>query len=104
MSESDKKGIIAQIIVGIVTGIVIGMLTGSGTAFVMVSAVDSKIELHMAENASADAQVRRDIARIEQENLKRDQADVAHEDLLHSLDKSLAVLAGYINERRLADR
>ena len=106
MSESDKKGIIAQIVVGVVVGIIAGMITGSGTAYIMVTevdrkvvAVDRKVESHIVQNSSTESQIRRDVARLEQGDLRLNQKDVKHDELLHSLDKSLAVLAGYINEK-----
>jgi len=60
----------AQIIVGVVTGIVIGILSGSLTAAVRVNTVERNLEVHVSQSASTEAQIRRDIVRLEQGNLQ----------------------------------
>ena len=100
MTASSKHGFVAQILVGVVTGLVIGLLTGSGTAYVLVSELDHKLEQQITAASSTDAQIRRDIARLEQSNLSRDQAEFDQRHVLQLLQIDLAVISDFIQQQK----
>ena len=100
MTATSKQGFVAQILVGVVTGLVIGLLTGSGTAYVLVSELDHKLEQQIIAASSTDAQIRRDIARLEQSNLSRDQAEFDQRRVLQLLQIDLAVISDFIQQQK----
>ena len=91
---TQKQSLVAQVIVAVLVGLISSLITGAGTAYVMTSKFDKKLDYHIVQNASENAQIRRDIARIEQSNVIRDKDRAVIEQALVDVAKDLSFIRG----------
>ena len=89
---TQKQSFIAQATVAIIVGLLSSLGTGMVTTYVMTNKFDKKLDAHITNNASEYAQVRRDIARIEQDNIIRERRINTQEDMMHKLVTDIAVI------------
>jgi len=90
---TSLKSTFLQIFIGVTVGIFVGILSGSGTAYYMVTQLERKLEVHIAQNVSTEAQLRRDIERLEKVDLGRDiQMKEYHKDVAQ-IKMDIAVIA-----------
>ena len=91
---TQKQSLIAQITVAVIVGLISSVITGSGTAYVLTNKFDKKLDAHIIQNESENAQVRRDIARIEQSNVYRDQDRAEIGSKMNKMAQDLAFIRG----------
>jgi siroheme synthase (precorrin-2 oxidase/ferrochelatase) len=90
--NTQKQSLIAQITVAIIVGLLSSLSTGSLTAYVLTNKFDKKLDAHIIQNESEAAQIRRDIARIEQDNIRRDNESYNREKTLSKIVTDVAVI------------
>jgi hypothetical protein len=95
---TQKQSLIAQITVAVIVGLLSSIGTGSVTAYVLTNKFDKKLDAHIIQAASTEAQIRRDIARIEQSNVTRDSAAYAREKALNQMVTDVAVIRAKIDK------
>jgi len=91
---TPKQSLVAQITVAVIVGLVSSMGTGSMTAYVLTNKFDKKLDAHIIQNESEAAQIRRDIARIEQSNVHRDQDRSVIGSAMNAMAQDLAFIRG----------
>ena len=96
---TQKQTLVAQIVVAIIVGTLSSVATGSMTAYVLTNKFDKKLETHIIEAKSNEAQIRRDIARIEQSNVMRDRDSSKREETINQIKTDVAVIRQIIETR-----
>ena len=96
--STQKQSFIAQITVAVIVGLLSSIGTGSITAYYLTNKFDKKLDAHIIQSASAEAQVRRDIARIEQGNIVRDSAAYSREKAINQMVTDVAVIRAKIEK------
>jgi len=91
---TQKQSLVAQVTVAVIVGFISSIVTGAGTAYVMTNKFDKKLDAHIIENRSVEAQMRRDIARIEMANMQRDKEVAGIEKTLSSMASDIAFIRG----------
>lgn len=81
-----------QILVPLLAGVFGSLLGATVAANKLVTDIESKLEVHIAQNVSSEAQIRKDIARIEQDNLQRDRDDKERDATLNKIKTDVAVI------------
>ena len=95
---TQKQSFIAQITVAVIVGLLSSIGTGSMTAYVLTNKFDKKLDAHIIQAASVESQLRRDIARIEQANLARDNAASSREKAINQIVTDVAVIRAKIEK------
>lgn len=98
---TQKQSFTAQIIVAVVVGLISSLGTGVMTTYVLTNKFDKKLDAYIIYNSSESAQVRRDIARIEQDNISRDRELSANEKSMGSLVTDIAVIKSWVDEQKV---
>ncbi len=97
---TQKQSFTAQIIVAVVVGLISSLGTGMMTTYVLTNKFDKKLDAYIIQNASESAQVRRDIARIEQDNISRDRELAATEKSMGLMGTNIAVIKSWVDEQK----
>lgn len=93
---TQKQSLIAQVIVSVL----VGLVSSAGTAYLMVSKFDKRLETHIVENKLTESQLRRDIARIEQANLQQDRQATERDKDIASIKTDIAVIASWVKQQK----
>jgi len=95
---TQKQSLIAQITVAVIVGLLSSIGTGSATAYVLTNKFDKKLDAHIIQASSVEAQIRRDIARIEQANVARDSSASSRDKALNKMVTDVAVIRAKIEK------
>ena len=97
----QKQSFTAQIIVAVVVGLISSLGTGVMTTYVLTNKFDKKLDAHIIHHVAEVEQFRRDIARIEQDNIARSRELAANEKLMGSLVTDIAVIKSWVDEQKV---
>jgi hypothetical protein len=97
----QKQSFTAQIIVAVVVGLISSLGTGVMTTYVLTNKFDKKLDAYIIYNSSESAQVRRDIARIEQDNIARARELAAAERSMGVMQTNVAVIKSWVDEQKV---
>ncbi len=98
---TQKQSFTAQIIVAVVVGLISSLGTGVVTTYVLTNKFDKKLDAHIIHGSSEAAQIRRDIARMEQDNIARDRELAATEKSMGLMGTNIAVIKSWVDEQKL---
>ncbi len=98
---TQKQLFTAQIIVAVVVGLISSLGTGVVTTYVLTNKFDKKLDAHIIHHAAESDRIRRDIARIEQDNISRSRELVAAEKSMGVMETNIAVIKSWVDEQKL---
>jgi len=97
---TQKQSFTAQIIVAVVVGLISSLGTGVMTTYVLTNKFDKKLDAHIIHDESESAQIRRDISRIEQDNISRGRELAATERSMSLMETNVAVIKSWVDEQK----
>ena len=97
----QKQSFTAQIIVAVAVGLISSLGTGVMTTYVLTNKFDKKLDAHIIHHISEGEQFRRDIARIEQDNIARARELAAAEKAMGLMQTNIAVIKSWVDEQKL---
>lgn len=97
---TQKQSFTAQIIVAVIVGLVSSLGTGIVTTYVLTNKFDKKLDAHIIHHESDAAQIRRDIIRIEQDNISRGRELAATEKSMGLMETNIAVIKSWVDEQK----
>ena len=96
----QKQSFTAQIIVAVAVGLISSLGTGIMTTYVLTNKFDKKLDAHIIHHLSEAEQFRRDISRIEQDNITRSRELAATERAMSVMQTNVAVIKSWVDEQK----